>query len=122
MNAEKIKSIVGVLQEYQNIKYAYLFGSQVGENAGPLSDIDIAVYVVPKAKPDFLLEVYAKLSPVLKKNEIDLVDLADPAVSPLLKYSVVKEGLLLFEREPYLLQTIPSILNIYFDTKLSLHL
>ena len=63
MNAEMIQSIVDILQEYPEIKYAYLFGSQVGENAVPLSDIDIAVYVVPKAKPDFLLEVYAKLSP-----------------------------------------------------------
>ncbi|MEK7079248.1 MAG: nucleotidyltransferase domain-containing protein [Patescibacteria group bacterium] len=122
MNAEMIQSIVDILQEYPEIKYAYLFGSQVGENAVPLSDIDIAVYVVPKAKPDFLLEVYAKLSPVLKKNDIDLIDLADPTLSPLLKYNVVKEGLLLFEREPYRLQTIPAILNIYFDTKLSLHL
>ena len=61
-------------------------------------------------------------SPRIEKNDIDLIDLADPTLSPLLKYNVVKEGLLLFEREPYRLQTIPAILNIYFDTKLSLHL
>jgi len=118
MNAKSVESIAGVLREYNEIKYAYLFGSQASDSAGPLSDVDIAVYVSPKPAPDFLLDLYAKLSPLLKKNEIDIVNLADPTVSSLLKYNIVTQGVLLFEREPYHLKSIPSILNNYFDEQL----
>ena len=33
------------LEKTKAVKFAYLFGSQARENTGPLSDIDIAVYV-----------------------------------------------------------------------------
>ncbi|HHJ07268.1 MAG TPA: nucleotidyltransferase domain-containing protein [Anaerolineae bacterium] len=38
----------------ENVKFAYLFGSQAAGKAAPLSDVDIAVYLDDKANTLYL--------------------------------------------------------------------
>ena len=55
-----------------------------------------------------------KISRLLGTDKIDVVIL-DMAESPELKYSIIKEGKLIYEKEPYRVLLEPKILNEYFD-------
>ena len=50
----------------------------------------------------------------LKNDNIDIVILNTAAGSDL-KYSIISEGKLLYEKEPYKILVEPNILNEYFD-------
>lgn len=54
------------------------------------------------------------MSQSLQCDKVDLIDL-DQDISPLLKYQVLCEGILLFERSAHRLHVEPKILNLYFD-------
>ncbi len=113
-NLEKLKS---VFKKYPEIKLAYVFGSRASETEGPLSDYDFAFYLDEKnVKKTFeiKLDLMNELSRILKTDEIDVVIL-NSAESPELKYNVIKNGKIIFEREPYKVLVEPMILNEYFD-------
>ena len=58
----------------KDILFAYLFGSLARKKAGPLSDVDIAVYCREGSSfPEKKLEILGNLASVLKTDEIDLV-------------------------------------------------
>ena len=56
----------------------------------------------------------AKLSQKVGTDNVDVVVLNDTE-SPELKYSIVKEGKLIYEEEPYKVFIEPKIFNEYFD-------
>lgn len=60
------------------------------------------------------LELMDKLSRILASNKIDVCILND-LKSPELKYTIIKNGNLLYEKEPFKLLVEPRILNEYFD-------
>jgi len=62
------------------------------------------------------LELMAKLSLVLKSDNIDIVIL-NLTESPELKYNIIKEGILILKKEHYKILVEPQILNRYFDFK-----
>jgi predicted nucleotidyltransferase len=106
-----------VFQSYPEIKLAYLFGSRAGQACGPTSDYDFAVYFGDtKAGRMFSikLDLITQISHILKSDRVDIVIL-NLTKSPELKYAVVKEGILIFEREPFKVMVEPKILNEYFD-------
>jgi predicted nucleotidyltransferase len=78
--------------------FAYLFGSQAKGDAGPLSDIDIAVYFDEGMRQDerfdLRLEVWGELTDLFKTDDVDLVVLND--APPLLAHRILRDGLLLF--------------------------
>lgn len=115
---KKIKQLLlPIFKKYPAIKLAYFFGSQVRDEAGPISDYDFAVYTNEKDKKknfDLKLDILTKLNKVLKTDHIDLVVL-NTTESPELKYNIIKEGELIYEREPYKVLVEPKILNEYFD-------
>jgi len=79
---------------------AYLFGSQASGGAGPLSDVDIAVVLVPGfAGAEVRSELFAAIVEALGTGEVDLV-LADSA-PPLLRHRIVRNGLRLVDRTPH---------------------
>ena len=122
MRKETIKKIVNLFKKYPVIKLAYLFGSQVSGETGPLSDYDLAIYTIEedKEKNFYLkLEIIGKLTNLLKTNAIDLVILNEVDNSEL-KYNIIKEGQLIYEEEPYRILVEPKILNQYFDFRQSL--
>ena len=113
----QINNLRSFFQSNSQIKLVYLFGSQVNGTAGPLSDYDFAFYIDEKDKKklfDLKLDLIGKLSQIFKSDKIDVVIL-NMVESPELKYNIIKDGKLIFEREPYRILIEPQILNNYFD-------
>lgn len=90
---EKFKNI---LMGYEDIAFAYIFGSYVQGKAREDSDIDIAIYSEKEMDIDIYLEIKMCLSEICKK-EIDLIILNNAA--PLLKFEIYKNNILLFARD-----------------------
>jgi len=110
---EKIREIA---EKYQ-LKLVYLFGSQATGKTGPLSDYDFAVYLDEKKSEkrfDIRLKLIAEISEIFKTDKVDICVLND-IESPELKYNIIREGKIIFEKEPFKLIVEPRILNEYFD-------
>ena len=79
---------------------AYLFGSQARGNAGPLSDVDVAVYVEPASldRPGFGVqaELGSELQAALGRSDVDIVLLNH--APPLLYHRVLRDGERLLSR------------------------
>jgi predicted nucleotidyltransferase len=106
-----------VFRSYPEIKLVYLFGSRARKSCGPVSDYDFAVYFgdsTSRRMFSIKLDLMGHISRILKTDRVDIVIL-NLTKSPELKYAVVKEGIVLFEREPFKVIIEPKILNEYFD-------
>lgn len=128
MNEKELKKLKSIFKNYPEIKLVYFFGSKAKGKAGPLSDYDFAFYLAPKKgelsvrldKIDkqkmfelkFLL--IDKISRLLKTDKVDVVIL-NLIETPELKYRIIKEGKLIFEKKPFKVFIEPQILNEYFD-------
>lgn len=83
--------IIEFLEKQKCVKFAYLFGSHASGQAGPLSDVDVAVYLDRRVKPwAYRLKLMEKLSKLLKRDDLDLVVLNQ--APPLLGYEIIKFG------------------------------
>ncbi len=87
-----------LIAEEKNIFLAYLFGSQVTDDIGPMSDYDIGILVVEgidvaSLRASFLHE----LSLVLGTDHIDLVLLNQAPLD--LAHAIIAEGIVLFQRD-----------------------
>ena len=91
-----IKKCKSILMEYEDIIFAYIFGSYVQGKMRADSDIDIAIYLENKMDIETYLEIKMHLSDACKR-EVDLIVLND-AIS-LLKYQIYKNNILLFTRD-----------------------
>jgi predicted nucleotidyltransferase len=95
MDAAQLQVIVERLKSYPVI-FAYLFGSHASGNAGPLSDIDVALFVDERlseeARFDLRLRLSNELSSILEKT-VDVIVLNDSPLS--LHYEVIKQAKLL---------------------------
>ena len=69
---EKIRSLFA---KTDSVLFAYLFGSCAKGDNGPLSDIDLAIYVKDPSTFTFQnkLALYADICRILKSNNVDLV-------------------------------------------------
>ena len=80
----------------------YIFGSQATGKAGKLSDYDFAVLmddkILPEKYGDYQIKIISELLRLIKADHIDLVILNDKKIPLLLKYNVIKEGKILFEK------------------------
>lgn len=113
----KIKNLLDIFKLYPQVKLVYFFGSRAKGKYGALSDYDFAVYLDEKDKKkrfDLRLHLMGKLSAALRADAVDVVVLNDTQ-SPELKYSIIKEGKLMYKKEPYKVSLEPLILNEYFD-------
>jgi len=122
MNSNQLKQIKEVIESFPEVKLAYFFGSKAKGEDGPLSDYDFAMYIDGVNKDKIFAirsELLSKICLVLKTDEVDLVIL-NTIESPEIKYNIIKEGKLIFEREPYKVIVEPKIMNEYFDFHLML--
>ncbi|MBI4330557.1 MAG: nucleotidyltransferase domain-containing protein [Chloroflexi bacterium] len=88
-----------------------------GATPAPLADHDFAVYLVePSAvkRFDIRLRLMAVLVRELNTERVDVRVLND-VKGPEFKYAIIKEGILLFERETCKVLVEPRILSEYFD-------
>ncbi|MFW6174097.1 MAG: type VII toxin-antitoxin system MntA family adenylyltransferase antitoxin [Elusimicrobiota bacterium] len=115
-----IKKLSEYLSGKKEVKFAYLFGSHAKNDTGPLSDIDIAVYLDKKINKnerfDLRLEFMAQISLLLKRESIDLIILNDSDIP--LAYEVIYHGRLFHSKNE--LQRIryeTKVMGFYFDRK-----
>jgi hypothetical protein len=113
-----IKELKGFLQQEEGILFCYLFGSQATGTSISKSDIDIGLFFDKDQVDDFFekrLELIGEISKLLKKDT-DIVVLN--TASSFLKYVVLKEGKIIFERsQDKRVDFELKALNDYFDFK-----
>lgn len=116
------KDILSIFKGFENIKIAYLFGSQARKDVGPLSDYDFAIYLDPFEKQEAFeikSQIEDKLRRALNTDKVQVV-LLNTVKTPELSYNIIKEGEVLLEKEPYKILFELKALNQYFDFKQSL--
>lgn len=97
MKVEEIAvTIYPLISTREEIDLSYLFGSSV-KVPGALSDIDIAVLLNRKQSYRYKYELNHELCVALKRADVDLVILNKAPIS--LKFNVISEGILVFERD-----------------------
>jgi predicted nucleotidyltransferase len=95
----------------------YFFGSRASGDYGKLSDYDFAVYRDSRDKArmyEIKIDMIVKISRLFNTDRVDVVIL-NLTNNPDLKYLIVKEGRLIYEKEPFKVIVEPRILNEYFD-------
>lgn len=119
---KEVKNLIPIFKKYPEVKLVYLFGSRATGKIGPLSDYDFAIHLDEKdAKRRFKLRLIltGEVTRVLKTDDVDLCILND-LQSPGIRYYIVKDGKVIFEREPYKLLIEPKIFNDFFDFRQTL--
>ena len=91
---KKIERLVGFLKRQGYVRAAYIFGSYAEGKTGPLSDIDIAVFLdksmsrrEAESKEAFLMD---RISFYLKTDNFDLVVMN--RASLLLRFNIIRNG------------------------------
>lgn len=117
MDKAELEKLKNIFELYPEIKLVYFFGSKARGDSGPMGDYDFAFYAGERNKDKIFkikFSLQDKLGIFFKTSKIDLIAL-DIAESPELKFSIIKEGKLIYEKEPYRVLLEPKILNEYFD-------
>ncbi|AKB81849.1 nucleotidyltransferase [Methanosarcina barkeri 3] len=102
------------------VELAYLFGSTAEGTEGPLSDIDIGVYLSSKLtkgeRIEKRLELIGELSTLLKNDHVDLLVMNDAA--PVINFEVIRPNVPLFVRnEDLKLDVEQYVMSRYLDRK-----
>ncbi len=93
-----VEKIVKILKEYEEVIFAYLFGSHARGEAGKLSDIDIAVYLDPSLPQDAMWDTFLDIASRLSFRDVKVDVVLLNTASYRLAFEVLK-GRLLFSRD-----------------------
>ena len=104
-----------VIARHPHIILAYLFGSQVRGDIGPLSDIDVAVFLDDADETGTIRgNLRASLAAAVDHERVDVVFLNRAAVQ--FAYAVIVHGELIYERDAYTrVEYEAKIMSLYFD-------
>lgn len=118
---EKLSTLLnGFFRKIDYVELAYLFGSHAKRKTGPLSDIDIGVYLSgnlnKKERFEKRLELIASLCTLLQSNKVDLVVMND--ATPVLNFEIIEPNCPVFERDHAVkIKVEPYIMSRYYDRK-----
>ncbi len=103
---DSIKEVLfPVFEKYRDrVIFAYLFGSAARGDIGPLSDIDIAVFLSPgpgESYQEMKLSLHADLCRALKTNEVDVLVL-NGATNIIILDEIVRQGRVVCDMNPEL--------------------
>jgi uncharacterized protein len=111
----KLRDAQAFLDENPKVLFAYLFGGLAKGAQGPLSDVDIAVFLTPQA--DFAaakLELVGQLIDILSTDELDLVVLNTASLP--ISAEILRNKRLLTDKDPFFRHKFESLtLRKYFD-------
>ncbi len=112
-NIGEIKGRLAPLFSEEGLRLVLLFGSVASGKEYPESDIDLGFLF---DRPIDILTLTNRVIQLLRTDKVDVVDLR--RASPLMKFSAIRHGKVLFEKKPGLFNTFQSLtFRIYFDTK-----
>ena len=106
------EKLTPILQD-KGLQLVFLFGSAVSGKVHKKSDIDLAFLF---DTPCNILTLTNKVIKFLHTDNVDIVDLK--RASPLMKFAVVRNGILIYEREQSVFNEFYSLaFRMYVDTK-----
>jgi len=110
---EQIKNNLTPLFNEEGLQLVLLFGSVALGREYRKSDIDLGFLF---DRPIDILALTNRVIQLLRTDKVDVVDLR--RASPLLKFSAIRQGKILFEKTPGLFDAFKSLIfRIYVDTK-----
>lgn len=119
----QLKKLTPLFESIPEVGFVYLYGSRARGKEGPQSDFDFAIYFDEpdvKKRHAILFRLATEVSKILGTDLVDMHSFND-LQSPELKFGIIHEGILLFERAPHRLVIEPRVLNEYFDFTYLLH-
>jgi predicted nucleotidyltransferase len=117
MKKEELDNLINIFKKHKKVVLVYFFGSKARNDSGPMSDHDLAIYFDEKDKNiinEERLMLIGEITRALKTDKVDLVVL-NTAQSSELKYNIIKEGKIIYEKNHFRVELEPKILNEYFD-------
>jgi predicted nucleotidyltransferase len=99
-----------VLEQCENIKLIYLFGSRANGLANNQSDIDIAILGTTKFDPVIRWQWQSELAIALK-NDVDLVDLL--SASTVMQNQVIHHGMCIYDKANYAALFDMQVMSMY---------
>jgi len=109
----EIKNRLTPLFNEEGLRLVLLFGSFASGKEYQESDIDLGFLF---DRPIDILALTNRVIQLLRTDRVDVVDLS--RANPLLKYSAIRQGKVLFEQTPGLFNIFQSLtFRIYIDTK-----
>jgi len=109
------------VREYLNtnneVSFAYLFGSHARGDTGPLSDVDVAVYLHGETELfSRRLAIIQDIMKLLKDSPCDVVVLNNSPI--VLQYEVIRENVILKENKECRVAFETKVLREYLDTEM----
>jgi len=97
ISAAILKPIHSVIEGHPSVVLAYLFGSRVQRNVGPLSDVDVALLLDETDETDSIhSNVRSAIGSAIYQERVDVVFLNRAPVE--LAYAIIANGALIYER------------------------
>lgn len=111
-----LKLLKNKLISEEKVCFAYLFGSQARQDAGKLSDIDIAIYL-DHGIDGFRYRLYLMeaIMKTIKNDKVDIIILNNATL--LICHQVVKDGVVLKDDKRQRLDFETQVLWEYHDTE-----
>jgi uncharacterized protein len=114
------KATVDIFAADAEVCLAVLYGSHARGEAGPLSDVDVAVLLERSCDAndyfDRRLELIGRLMQAFDTNEVDVIILNQAPLA--LQYRVVRDGLVLYARHhDHLIEFASQTVSRYLDFK-----
>jgi predicted nucleotidyltransferase len=121
LNKEELLPLLGeFFLKKESVELAYLFGSVAEDTAGPLSDVDIGVYLsetlTEKERIYKRIDLINELSDLLGSDKLDFIVIND--ASPVLSFEVIRPNVTFFSRDDSLRVDVEHrIMSEYLDWK-----